>query len=100
LPTLVRHEDLRGDCHSHSDWSDGREPLEVMVESARRAGREYQVLTDHTRSLSIANGLTPERVEAQRRVIGELNERFARELAAGALPEGAHPGGFRLLHGC
>lgn len=100
LPTLVRHEDLRGDCHSHSDWSDGREALEVMVESARRAGREYQVLTDHTQSLSIANGLTPERVEAQRRVIGELNERFARELAAGELPEGAHPGGFRLLHGC
>jgi DNA polymerase (family 10) len=100
LPTLVDREDLRGDCHSHSDWSDGREPLEVMVESARRAGREYQVLTDHTQSLAIANGLTPERVEQQRRVIGELNERFAREWAAGQLPEGAHPDGFRLLHGC
>jgi DNA polymerase (family 10) len=100
LPELVRPADLRGDCHSHSDWSDGREPLEVMVDSARRAGREYQVLTDHTHSLGIANGLGPERVEQQRRVIGELNERFAREHAAGALPEGAHPGGFRLLHGC
>jgi DNA polymerase (family 10) len=100
LPDLVRLEDLRGDCHSHSDWSDGREPLLVMVESARAAGRDYQVLTDHTRSLAIANGLTPERVEEQRRVIGELNERFAREHAAGELPSGAHPGGFRLLHGC
>ncbi|HKZ92228.1 MAG TPA: hypothetical protein VJZ50_08820, partial [Candidatus Limnocylindrales bacterium] len=100
LPRLVRLEDLRGDCHSHSDWSDGREPLEVMVESARLAGREYQVLSDHTASLSVANGLGPDRVERQRRVIGELNERFAREQAAGALPEGAHPDGFRLLHGC
>jgi DNA polymerase (family 10) len=100
LPELIREADLRGDCHSHSDWSDGREPLEVMVESARRAGREYQVLTDHTRSLGIANGLSPERVEQQRRVIGELNERFAREQASGASPEGAHADGFRLLHGC
>jgi DNA polymerase (family 10) len=100
LPELIRFEDLRGDCHSHSDWSDGREPLAVMVESARQAGRSYQVLTDHTRSLTIANGLTPERVEEQRRVIGELNERFAREAAAGDLPDGAHPDGFRLLHGC
>jgi DNA polymerase (family 10) len=100
LPELVRLADLRGDCHSHTDWSDGRGPLAVMVDSARRAGRAYQVLTDHTRSLGIANGLGPERVEQQRRVIGELNERFAREQASGALPEDAHPDGFRLLHGC
>ena len=99
LPRLVEQADLRGDCHSHSHWSDGREPLEVMVESARAAGREYQVLTDHSQSLTIANGLSPARVEAQRRVIGELNERFARQQAAGELPEGAHPRGFVLLHG-
>jgi DNA polymerase (family 10) len=100
LPDLVELGDLRGDCHSHSDWSDGREPLLVMVESARLAGREYQVLTDHTRSLTIANGLTPERVEQQRRLIGELNERFAHEHARGESPPGSHAGGFRLLHGC
>ncbi len=99
LPDLVRRDDLRGDCHSHSDWSDGRESLDVMVESARRDGREYQVLTDHSQSLTIANGLSPARVEAQRRVIAELNERFAREEAAGLLPAGAAPSGFRLLHG-
>ena len=100
LPRLVRLEDLRGDCHSHSDWSDGREPLEVMVGSARMAGRRYQVLTDHSVSLGIANGLSAARVEQQRRVIAELNERFARQLAAGERPEGAHPDGFQLLHGC
>lgn len=98
LPHLIERSDLRGDCHSHSHWSDGREPLGIMVDSARAAGREYQVLTDHSQSLGIANGLTPARVEAQRRVIGELNERFAREVAAGEEPEGADPG-FRLLHG-
>ncbi len=100
LPGLVRLSDLQGDCHSHSDWSDGREPLEVMVDSARAAGRRYQVLTDHSWSLGIANGLSPARVEQQRRVIGELNERFARQEAAGDVPEGAAPEGFRLLHGC
>ena len=99
LPRLVERADLRGDCHSHSHWSDGREPLEVMVASARADGREYQVLTDHSQSLGIANGLTPARVEAQRRVIGELNERFARELDDGRLPDGADPEGFVLLHG-
>lgn len=99
LPGLIRREDLRGDCHSHSHWSDGREPLEVMVESARSEGREYQVLTDHSWSLGIANGLSPDRVEAQRHVIAELNERFARERADGVLPDGARPDGFRLLHG-
>ena len=98
LPRLIERTDLRGDCHSHSHWSDGREPLEQMVRSARADGREYQVLTDHSQSLTIANGLSPARVETQRRVIGELNERFARESAAGALPEGVDPG-FRLLHG-
>jgi DNA polymerase (family 10) len=99
LPGLVERGQLRGDCHSHSHWSDGREPLDVMVDSARRAGREYQVLTDHSWSLVIANGLSPDRVEQQRRVIGELNDRFAREHAVGELPEGAHPDGFQLLHG-
>ena len=98
LPRLIERSDLRGDCHSHSHWSDGREPLEVMVESARADGREYQVLTDHSQSLGVANGLSPARVEAQRRVIGELNERFAAEVAAGDAPEGVDPG-FRLLHG-
>lgn len=100
LPRLVSLADLQGDCHSHSDWSDGREPLEVMVASARSAGRRYQVLTDHSWSLGVANGLSPQRVEQQRRVIAELNERFAREEATGDLPPGAHAHGFRLLHGC
>jgi DNA polymerase (family 10) len=99
LPRLVTRADLIGDCHSHTDWSDGRKPLEHMVESARAMGQRWLVLTDHSWSLTIANGLAPDRVELQRRVIGDLNERFASEVARGEAPEGAHPD-FRLLHGC
>jgi DNA polymerase (family 10) len=100
LPELVEWTDLQGDCHTHSDWSDGHETIETMAEAARRRGYAWQVLTDHTQSLTIANGLTPERVEQQRRIIGDLNERFAREEARGEAPAGGHPDGFRLLHGC
>jgi len=100
LPRLVTREDLRGDLHTHSEWSDGVEPIEVMAEACRRRGYEYEVLTDHTLNLAIANGLSLERVDQQRVIVRALNERFAREEAAGTIPEGASPNGFRLLHGC
>jgi DNA polymerase (family 10) len=100
LPRLVTLDDLQGDLHSHSDWSDGTHSIEVMAEAARRRGHAYQVLTDHSQSLAIARGLTPQRVEEQRTIIAALNERFDREERAGDVPPGAHPEGFRLLHGC
>lgn len=99
LPNLVTQADLRGDLHSHSDWSDGVQTIEQMAEAARRRGHAYQVLSDHSQSLAIAHGLEPERVEQQRGIIAELNARFAAEDAAGETPAGAVPG-FRLLHGC
>ena len=67
LPSLVTVGDLRGDLHSHSDWSDGSQPIEVMAEAARRRGHAYQVLTDHSLSLAIARGLSPERVRGAAR---------------------------------
>lgn len=100
LPALVTVGDLRGDLHSHSDWSDGSESIEVMAEAARRRGHAYQVLTDHSISLAIARGLSPERVASQRRVIAALNRRFAEEEVAGTAPPETPPEGFRLLHGC
>ena len=100
LPSLVALADLRGDLHSHSDWSDGVHAIEVMAEAARRRGYAYQVLTDHSGGLGIAHGLEPDRVEQQRGIIAGLNARYAAEEASGNLPEGADPGGFRLLHGC
>jgi DNA polymerase (family 10) len=100
LPTLITVGDLRGDLHSHSDWSDGVHPIEVMAETARRRGHAYQVLTDHTQSLAIARGLFPDRVDEQRAIIAELNARYAAEEDAGTAPPETPPEGFRLLHGC
>ncbi|MHB8893136.1 MAG: DNA polymerase/3'-5' exonuclease PolX [Candidatus Limnocylindrales bacterium] len=100
LPSLITLADLRGDLHSHSEWSDGVHAIEVMAEAARRRGYAYQVLTDHSQSLGIAHGLEPDRVEAQRGILVALNARFAAEEATGELPPGANPAGFRLLHGC
>jgi DNA polymerase (family 10) len=100
LPNLVRLDDLTGDLHSHSDWSDGTHSIEVMAEAARRRGHAFQVLTDHSQSLAIARGLAPDRVEQQRRIIAELNARYASEEDEGSAPPETPPEGFRLLHGC
>jgi len=100
LPNLIELSDLRGDLHSHSDWSDGRQPIEVMAEHARRRGYAYQVLTDHSQSLAIARGLSPERVAEQAIVLAGLNARFAAEEVAGTAPRETPAEGFRLLHGC
>jgi DNA polymerase (family 10) len=100
LPRLISQEDLRGDCHTHSDWSDGVHDIETMAEACRRRGYAYEVLTDHSVSLAIARGLTPLRVEAQRKIIADLNARFAREEADGTAPPETPAEGFRLLHGC
>ena len=100
LPALIARADLRGDLHTHSEWSDGVHAIGAMAEAGRRMGYAYQVLTDHSQSLAIAHGLEPERVEQERAIIAGLNARFADEEAAGTAPPGANPGGFRLLHGC
>ena len=100
LPKLVTEADLQGDLHSHSDWSDGAMSVEAMAEFARRRGHAYQVMTDHSQSLAIARGLTPDRVEEERALIRSLNERFAAEEASGTAPLETNAEGFRLLHGC
>ncbi|MFL5779541.1 MAG: DNA polymerase/3'-5' exonuclease PolX [Chloroflexota bacterium] len=100
LPTLVDQAALRGDLHTHSDWSDGVHTIEVMAEAARRRGYAYQVLTDHSQSLAIARGLTPARVEEERGIVAALNDRFAAEEAAGTAPPATPPEGFRILFGC
>ncbi len=68
---------LRGDCHSHSDWSDGGSPIREMAEAAVALGHEYLVVTDHSPRLTVAHGLTAERLRSQLEVIGELNEELA-----------------------
>ncbi len=68
---------LRGDCHSHSDWSDGGSPIREMAEAARALGHEYLVLTDHSARLTVAHGLNAERLRAQLDVLAELNDDLA-----------------------
>jgi putative hydrolase len=68
---------LRGDCHTHSDWSDGGSPIEEMAQTARALGHDYVVLTDHSPHLRVANGLSADRLRAQLDVVAELNERLA-----------------------
>jgi putative hydrolase len=65
---------LRGDCHAHSTWSDGGAPIRAMAEAARDLGHEYLVMTDHSPRLTIAHGLSPERLREQRAEIEALNE--------------------------
>jgi putative hydrolase len=76
---------LRGDCHSHSDWSDGGSPIEEMALAAVELGHEYLVLTDHSPRLTVANGLSPARLRSQLDRVAKLND---------ALPDG-----FRVLTG-
>ncbi|MEV6845259.1 PHP domain-containing protein [Actinoplanes sp. NPDC051411] len=76
---------LRGDCHCHSDWSDGGSPIEEMALAAVELGHEYLVLTDHSPTLKVANGLTPARLRRQLDQVARLND---------ALPDG-----FRVLTG-
>jgi putative hydrolase len=68
---------LRGDCHTHSDWSDGGSPPGEMAEAARALGHEWIALTDHSPRLTVANGLTAERLLAQLDLVGELNAELA-----------------------
>jgi putative hydrolase len=83
---------LRGDCHTHSDWSDGGSPIAEMARTARDLGHAWLVLTDHSPRLKVARGLSAERLREQLDVVRALNEELAQETDAGAAP-------FRLLTG-
>jgi putative hydrolase len=65
---------LRGDCHTHSDWSDGGSPPDVMARAARDLGHEWIALTDHSPRLTVANGLSAERLRRQLDVVAALND--------------------------
>ncbi|HEX9942494.1 MAG TPA: DNA polymerase/3'-5' exonuclease PolX [Thermoanaerobaculia bacterium] len=75
LPRLVRLEDLRGDLHMHSTWSDGRNSIEEMVEACAARGYEYMVISDHSKALSMVNGLDAYRLRQQWLEIDEVRAR-------------------------
>ncbi|CAN7305639.1 PHP domain-containing protein [Knoellia sp. LjRoot47] len=64
---------LRGDCHLHSDWSDGGSPIDEMVLTGIELGHEWMVLTDHSPQLRVANGLTVERLTKQLAIVDAIN---------------------------
>jgi len=68
---------LRGDCHSHSDWSDGGSPIVEMATTALGLGHDYLVLTDHSARLTVAHGLNRERLLRQLDVVAEVNDSLA-----------------------
>ncbi|MEO7069487.1 MAG: PHP domain-containing protein [Nostocoides sp.] len=65
---------LTGDCHAHSNWSDGGSPIDEMVLAAMELGQEWLVLTDHSPQLRVANGLTVERLRKQLAIIDAINK--------------------------
>lgn len=85
LPHLIRLEDLIGELHTHSDWSDGTASIEAMARAAQAIGIEYLAITDHSRSLGVANGLSIARLREQKNAIAKVQQNIG--------------GGIRLLHG-
>ncbi len=75
-PTAMRAA-LRGDCHTHSDWSDGGSPPDEMAQAAQALGHEWMALTDHSPRLTVANGLSADRLERQLDLVAELNKNLA-----------------------
>ncbi|RBW71529.1 DNA polymerase/3'-5' exonuclease PolX [Bacillus taeanensis] len=73
---LITLEDIKGDVHMHSTWSDGAYTIEEMVQAVRKKGYSYMAITDHSQYLKVANGLTPKRLKEQREEIKRLNEKY------------------------
>jgi DNA polymerase (family 10) len=76
LPNLITVEDIRGDLHVHSKWSDGSNTFEQLVEAAKKLGYSYFALTDHSKGLAVARGLTVERLMDQKNEIYALNKKL------------------------
>lgn len=74
---LIKHEDILGDLHMHTTWSDGAQSIEEMVNNARKIGYEYIAITDHSKFLKVANGLNETRLRRQREEIQQLNEKYS-----------------------
>jgi DNA polymerase (family X) len=85
LPALVTRDDIRGDLHMHSTWSDGRDSIEQMVEACHGLGYQYIAITDHSPHSAAARNLTVDGVSKQAEEIARARERFP---------------GITILHGC
>ena len=77
LPALIDQSDVRGDFHVHTEWSDGSDSIETVVSAAASRGYEFVAITDHSQSLTIANGLSPEKLRKQIKEVRRIGEVYA-----------------------
>jgi len=77
LPKLIEIGDIKGDLHTHTNWTDGTQTLDDMAKAAKARGYAYLALTDHTQNLALTRGLTPERLDEQRALVKRLNQKLA-----------------------
>ena len=83
LPRLIVQGDLRGDLHTHTTETDGKDDLDTMISAARDAGLDYMAVTDHSQALAMANGLDERRVMAQSALVRSLDQSYGVRLLAG-----------------
>ncbi len=76
LPKLIGYNDIKGECHCHSDWSDGTETIEGLAKIARRIGYEYLIITDHASPLGIIHGLDEKQILKQMAEIDRVNKKI------------------------
>ena len=81
IPKLVGYDELRGDLHMHTNWSDGLNTVEEMVKACIDMGYEYMAISDHSQSARVANGLTPERFKLQREEIERVRKKYGDKIA-------------------
>ncbi len=79
LPHLLTRDDILGELHGHSDWSDGRVSIEAMAEAAIARGYRYWLLSDHSVGLGVTGGVDGEKLAEQRKIVDALNAQWARE---------------------
>ena len=84
LPDLIEPDAIRGDLHAHTDWSDGHHPLEKLVSAAEARGYEYIIVSDHSKSSTVAGGLTADELREQVRKIRELQKKHTIRILAGS----------------
>ena len=80
LPDLIQLSDLRGDLHTHSDWSDGHASIEEMANAAIQRGLKILAVTDHSHGMAIANGLSIEKLRAQKREINDVQQKLGEKI--------------------
>ncbi|MBU1136986.1 DNA polymerase/3'-5' exonuclease PolX [Patescibacteria group bacterium] len=85
LPKIIGYDDIKGEIHCHTNWSDGTETIEVMAKVAKKMGYEYLVITDHAGFLKIANGLDEKRLLKQMKEIDKIDKKIS---------------GIKILKGC